>query len=370
MKKIFSLILSVVIVLFLGAKVHAAGPWEEVIGCGNDGFLVSNAAKFISQIRYINQFGPKHLNTCIKYNTIGAIEEDDNTSLSICPAAYMLPYNNSSTSDYDLRYGCCPVGFKYIYNPDGNTVPFCSARSNIDKAERSLVTECQTSGDEYRCPFYCGGSSYSCNPLAFISADQNDTTFFYPSTTSYVCNSPNCIYSSANQYNETNQGPYSLSDIQNKLLVCTVDGATFIDPTYTCLKGSWYLTSAINEWGGDLGIFLTCNNFVDKNEVTACLACYKDCPTANTCSYSSLGCIQTTQSGIVVRIFQIGLGVVGALAIARFIQAALLRQTADPSKIQESYDIITSIIIGIVVLLGSTVILRFIGVDILQMLPF
>lgn len=119
------------------------------------------------------------------------------------------------------------------------------------------------------------------------------------------------------------------------------------------------------------GAVNACNEYLPDNpERTTCLNCYKNCPTKDTCSYSSLGCIQTTQSGIIVRIFQIGLGVVGALAIARFIQAALLRQTADPSKIQESYDIITSIIIGIVVLLGSTVILRFIGVDILQMLPF
>ena len=117
------------------------------------------------------------------------------------------------------------------------------------------------------------------------------------------------------------------------------------------------------------GVFNVCGGFPTE-EKNVCLDCYKDCPTKDTCSYSSLGCIQTTQNGIIVRIFQIGLGVVGALAIARFIQAALLRQTADPSKIQESYDIITSIIIGIVVLLGSTVILRFIGVDILQMLPF
>jgi hypothetical protein len=108
----------------------------------------------------------------------------------------------------------------------------------------------------------------------------------------------------------------------------------------------------------------------DSEEKEICLACFKDCPTPGTCSYSSAGCIQTTSQGITVRIFQIGLGIVGALAIVRFIQAALLRQTADPSKIQESYDIITSVVIGIVVLLGSMVILSFIGEDILQMISF
>jgi len=110
-----------------------------------------------------------------------------------------------------------------------------------------------------------------------------------------------------------------------------------------------------------------CMVFQELTEKNECFACYKGCPA---CSYSSAGCIETTQNGIIIRIFQIGLGVVGGLAIIRFIEAALKRQSADPTKIQESWDIISSIIIGMVVLLGSVVILRFISIDVLQLLPF
>jgi hypothetical protein len=65
-----------------------------------------------------------------------------------------------------------------------------------------------------------------------------------------------------------------------------------------------------------------------------------------------------------------GVGILGAVGIFRIMQAAILRQSADPKDIQESWDIIMSVIIGAVVMMGSLVILRVIGVNVLGILPF
>lgn len=97
------------------------------------------------------------------------------------------------------------------------------------------------------------------------------------------------------------------------------------------------------------------------------MECIDDC---DTCVYSSLGCIDTTLNGVITTVMRIGLGVLGAVGILRIMQAAMLRQSADPKDIQESWDIIMSVIMGAIVLVASSLILRVIGVNILGILPF
>jgi len=372
MKKIIyiSLILFLSVFIFQGVS-KAAGPFETIQYCDPArGYMISEAAKHV-YVRYINQFYPEHKDICLTFE-IGAIQEDTSNYLHICPRGYIIPKKNDAPSD-DSDKGCCPSGYKYFYDKKGSGTDFCLPDTSIPKDSVIRETlDCSSNTYNAVCPILCGtGAGDDCGPpidaTRFPVAYADNTKYFFPSEQKVVCNDPNCIYSGANKYEETKGGPYSLSEVLSLTLVCTADSEALGD--HTCARGNWYPTSDYEKWKDNLGVFLTCNDFSTLEKDT-CLTCYDTCSPTGTCSYSSLGCIQTTQNGVIVRIFQIGLGVVGALAIARFIQAALLRQTADPSKIQESYDIITSLIIGIVVLLGSTVILRFIGVDILQMLPF
>jgi hypothetical protein len=82
---------------------------------------------------------------------------------------------------------------------------------------------------------------------------------------------------------------------------------------------------------------------------------------------SSIGCIPTSIMGVVTRLFQIGIGVGGGIAIIRIIQGALMRQTNDPAKIQEGTQIIFTTFVAIAMLLASIYILRIIGVDVLNL---
>ena len=75
-------------------------------------------------------------------------------------------------------------------------------------------------------------------------------------------------------------------------------------------------------------------------------------------------------NGLVTTIMRIAIGVLGAVGILRLMQAAILRQSGDPKDIQESWDIIMSVIIGAVVLVSSTLILRIIGINVLGILPY
>jgi len=382
MKKITVLALYLSLIFFGGiSKVFAVDPWTTINDCGDMGFPISDVGRYLKPFDFGEFFwNADHKKYCIKNNTMGQIIGKTTNSIIVCPAGYILPMRNDETTKEDDRYGCCPIGANYMYNPDKNKVPFCANSSTIEHPERDVVTECNNNTN-YKCPYNCkvnpnpgdkcGAISGGKSPY-YIEADDlvidPTSKYFYNSTEKYLCETPNCILSVANMFEETDIGPYTIGEIASDALVCSLDTTVFGD--HTCVRGTWFLTSDLVDWEDKLGELISCKNLYSPEEQKVCMECYKECPLENSCSYSSLGCIQTTQDGIIIRVFQIGLGIVGALAIARFIQAALLRQTADPSKIQESYDIITSIIIGIVVLLGSTVILRFIGVDILQMMPF
>jgi len=367
-------------------KALAPSPWETSYGCTGDNYLLSDAGRYIP-VRFTNQFleDADHKKLCVIAGSMGGIVEDMPMNLSICPGGYTIPVDPEKPSEFKIKnwsdafgigYGCCPSGYPYLYEgkycANVRDLANPSTLNCVTDASKGLacLNECSKQST-LKCAGASGDEGTALNFFAVNSpkrTNSNSAPYLVEAEEQISCNYPNCIISGANMFNETKTGPYLESEVLSLLLVCSVDQAVFTDQT--CVKGTWYPTSVLNDWEGRLGEFLACNEFYNPEEKASCMSCYKDCPTENTCSYSSLGCIQTTQDGIIIRVFQIGLGVVGALAIARFIQAALLRQTADPSKIQESYDIITSIIIGIVVLLGSTVILRFIGVDILQMMPF
>lgn len=264
---------------------------------------------------------------------------------------------------------CCPPTYQYIRWTWGTVANYacCSVdpntltRSDFDHW-RGNVCGKDSNGQDV-----VGMDAY---PIESTEINQLklgvNTDFVIGTGVKYTCPSDYCF---------VNSGQLNFSDsgfvVENKLgYQCLSFYKEESDPKDYCIDGKKVTETEYSEFI-KVGVSATnaCNDFADPIEKETCLACYNTCPTPGTCQYSGAGCIPVTSNDLIIRIFQIGLGVVGAFAIVRFIQAALLRQTADPSKIQESYDIITSIIIGLVVLLGSVVILKFIGVDVLQILP-
>jgi len=89
--------------------------------------------------------------------------------------------------------------------------------------------------------------------------------------------------------------------------------------------------------------------------------------------YSGLGCIPlNTETFISQFIFIYGLGFAGAIALLCIIFSAIRMQISkgNPEKIQAAREMLTSCIIGLILILFSVFILRLIGVDVLGLPGF
>ncbi len=116
--------------------------------------------------------------------------------------------------------------------------------------------------------------------------------------------------------------------------------------------------------------FKGCDGISDSGEKERCQACLLVDP-ANPDSeptgaiWTELGWVDPSPAGLITRLFQIGLGIMGGIAVIRFIQIALVYQSGDQQKIQDARNMIISLIGGVIFLIAAIVILRFIGINVL-----
>jgi len=92
-------------------------------------------------------------------------------------------------------------------------------------------------------------------------------------------------------------------------------------------------------------------------------------PTAAKGTWTAIGCINTTPEGIFVTLVRITLGVMGGVALLRLIYMGYLYQTGDEGKIKQAREGVVSTLVGIIVVVFSVVILRIIGVNVLDVVP-
>jgi len=262
---------------------------------------------------------------------------------------------------------CCPSGNSIVNDHQGNAVQCtwwhyrcCTSSNGLD-------------GDN-PCPDGTGGEK----PIEMTYPKVANAPFIGQADPVYSCPMENCLmkdvntpYPSGESRNNlpTGQiGPNPDPGFQPKLCIKSNDSAPIkgSSPNMYCIQGTILDQDTYDQWRSQLTEYVACKAFIDTSEAQACLDCLKGHASR---VYSSLGCIDTEQNALIIRIMQIGIGIVGGIGIFRLMQAALLRQTADPAKIQESWDIISSVIIGLIILLGSIVILRVIGINVLGILP-
>jgi hypothetical protein len=115
--------------------------------------------------------------------------------------------------------------------------------------------------------------------------------------------------------------------------------------------------------------FDLCSQIPDDNLKVKCQSCKG--------IWSAVGCIPVRDSnengqGIIKAIVQIGLGVTGGVAILMIIIAGFMISTAqgDVKKAGAGKDLITSAVVGLLFVIFSVTILKFIGVTILQIPGF
>ncbi len=89
--------------------------------------------------------------------------------------------------------------------------------------------------------------------------------------------------------------------------------------------------------------------------------------------WTAMGCIQTNlQTFITENIFSTAIGIAGAIALLCIIYSAFLMQVSqgNPEQIQKAQEMLTSCITGLIMIIFSVLILRFIGVDLLRIPGF
>lgn len=85
--------------------------------------------------------------------------------------------------------------------------------------------------------------------------------------------------------------------------------------------------------------------------------------------YTAIGCVDPTPVGIITGLVRITLGVVGGIALLQLIYVGIMYQLGDEAKIKEARSRLIATITGVAVLIFSILILRIIGVNILDILP-
>jgi len=129
----------------------------------------------------------------------------------------------------------------------------------------------------------------------------------------------------------------------------------------TCNNGATASTALINNSVGDTLAVLNASGEENRDFIESCRA-KGGVP-------SAIGCVDSTPLGVITGLIRIALGTVGGIALVRFfiIGASLMR--GDDSKIKEHREKLLATLTGVAVLVFSVLILRILGINILDVIP-
>jgi len=110
-------------------------------------------------------------------------------------------------------------------------------------------------------------------------------------------------------------------------------------------------------------------SFVSSNEKSSCLSCV----TTDKGIWTAIGCVQSDLGTFISqKLLGWGVGLAGIIAMLCIIYSAFQLQTSqgNPEKIKKAQELLTSCIMGLMLIIFSVFILRLIGVDILRIPGF
>lgn len=120
------------------------------------------------------------------------------------------------------------------------------------------------------------------------------------------------------------------------------------------------------------------NLFTETGNTSGFLLCKQAGPLESECLkcvdgvWTAIGCIPTNVNSTVRALFNIGLGLAGGFALVFILFGAFTVSTSvgNPEKVKSGQEMITAAIFGLLFIIFSSLILRFIGVSILQIPGF
>lgn len=111
-----------------------------------------------------------------------------------------------------------------------------------------------------------------------------------------------------------------------------------------------------------------CQRQANLGDRSACLACAN-----NGGVFSGIGCVKTDSKKFIEEtVFGLGIGLAGGFSLLCIIYAAFMMQSSqgNPEKLKKAQEMITSCIMGLMLIIFSVFILRLIGVNILRIPGF
>lgn len=130
------------------------------------------------------------------------------------------------------------------------------------------------------------------------------------------------------------------------------------DPNCTCLKESQITPTPIE------AIKKMCQDYANTNEKVKCEAC---ADTAG--AWTGIGCVYGDFSRFITEeLLKWGIGLAGIISLLCIIYAAIMMQTSsgNPERIKKAQELLTSCIMGLMLIIFAVFILRLIGVSILR----
>ncbi len=308
---------------------------------------------------------------CFTLDKVGAIYNYDSSYVvDYCPKGTSVGRKGDAPLSFVKGfYSCCENGYPYLYENGVGTNMICCKQPGLDLKAGAKICTSNDSGVE---------------PKARIRLQSGEEMrgIFSKATPKYTCGIQDCFFQGEKPAEGIKRGTYTKEQIDSLGIQCYPDTSsgdyqhlvvseTFTTPggsKFYCVAGDALEPDEYEIWKDKLNAYVGCKAFGNNtSEFNNCTSCLRQCID---CVYSSLGCVNPSMNGIISTIMRIALGILGTVAIVRIMQAAILRQSGDPKDIQESWDIIMSVIIGAVVLVSATLLLRVIGINVLGILPY
>lgn len=280
-----------------------------------------------------------------------------------CPSDFQFV-----TTDNDIdKMGCCregnagnhdgfPVktdgincfnssGNKISYNTSNNFIPYKDTHG--EGLSSGTIFRVNLEGATFGCNSKCalidgaisGAQNYTVSGSQFSVVGGNDLK----SNLSFGLQCNKCFSEGEGMF-VTRQGD------ANKVAICSNDAVNLVD-----------LVDIINDNIGDTLAYYAAGGGKNGDLFVQCRA--------QGGTYTALGCIDTTPVGIITGLIRIALGTMGGVALLQLILVGLRYQQGDEAKIKEAREQLIATLTGLAVLVFSVLILRILGVNILDIIP-